>query len=67
VQPTPSQQNRHDQTPQPVTFIQQDIAARLLLDFLTACKTEEGVQRDTFTRYAQQRAEHQLDAWGVER
>jgi hypothetical protein len=67
VQPTLLQQSRTVQAHPPVSFVDRDLAASLLLDFLTACKTDEGAQRDAFMTYAQTRAERQLDAWGVAR
>jgi len=49
------------------TFVDVDLAASLLRNFLTALDTDDAAQRDSFMNFARAKAEHQLAAWGVSR
>lgn len=49
-----------------ISFVDRDLAASLLCDFLTAVECE-GPQRDIWIEYASSRAEVQLREWGVTR
>jgi hypothetical protein len=49
-----------------VSFVDRDLAASLLCDFLTAVECE-GPEREIWIEYACSRAEVQLREWGVTR